>query len=59
MKSIFLLIWFNTVPEQGVRYHHLGTFNNETICMAQLRIASVLVNNKQETIECIGVQIDD
>jgi hypothetical protein len=59
MKSIFLLIWFNAVPEQGVRYHHLGTFDNETICQAQLRIASVLVNNKQETIECIGVQIDD
>ena len=56
MKSIFLLIWFNAVPEQGVRYHHLGTFDNETICQAQLRIASVLVNNKQETIECIGVQ---
>jgi hypothetical protein len=59
MKSIFLLIWFNAVPEQSVRYHHLGTFDNETICQAQLRIASVLVNNKQETIECIGVQIDD
>lgn len=59
MKSIFLLIWFNAVPEQGVRYHHLGTFDNETICQAQLRIASVLVNNKQETLECIGVQIDD
>jgi hypothetical protein len=59
MKSIFLLIWFNAVPEQGIRYHHLGTFDNETICQAQLRIASVLVNNKQETIECIGVQIDD
>jgi hypothetical protein len=59
MKSIFLLIWFNAVPEQGVRYHHLGTFSSETICMAQLRSASVLVNNKQETIECIGVQIDD
>jgi hypothetical protein len=59
MKSIFLLIWFNSIPEQGVRYHHLGTFDNETICQAQRRIASVLVNNKQETIECIGVQIND
>lgn len=59
MKLIFLLIWFDAVPEQGVRYHHLGTYDSETICMAQLRIASVLVNNKQETIECIGVQIDD
>jgi hypothetical protein len=59
MKLIFLLIWFDAVPEQGVRYHHLGTFDNETMCMTELRIASVLVNNKQETLECIGVRIND
>jgi hypothetical protein len=59
MKLMFLLIWFYSVPEQGVRYHHLGTFDNETICMAELRIASVLVNDKLETIECIEVQVDD
>ena len=55
MKLIFLLIWFDAVPEQGVRYHHLGTFDSETKCMTQLRKASVLVNGKSETIECIGV----
>ena len=59
MKLIFLLIWFDAVPEQGVRYHHLGTFDNETMCMTELRIASVLVNNKQQTLECIGVRIND
>ena len=59
MKLIFLLIWFDAVPDQGVRYHHLGTFDNETMCMTELRIASVLVNNKQETLECIGVRIND
>ena len=56
MKLMFLLIWFNAVPEQGVRYHHLGTFDNETLCRAELRIASVLVNSKTEIIECIGVK---
>ena len=59
MKLIFLLIWFDAVPEQGVRYHHLGTFDNETMCMTELRIASVLLNNKKETLECIGVRIND
>ena len=57
MKLMFLLIWFDAVPEQGVRYHNLGTFDNETKCMTELRIASVLVNDKLETIECIGVRI--
>ena len=59
MKLMFLLIWFDAVPEQGVRYHHLGTLDNETKCMTELRIASVLVNDKLETIECIGVRIRD
>ncbi len=59
MKLIFLLMWFNAIPDQGIRYHHLGTFDNETICMAELRIASVLATDKMETIECIGVQVDD
>ena len=59
MKLMFLLIWFHAVPEQGVRYHHLGTFDNETKCMTELRTASVLVNDKNETIDCIGVQLDD
>jgi hypothetical protein len=56
---IFLLIWFQVIEEQGVRYHHLSTHTNETLCMDELRHASVLVNDKTEAIECIGVKIDD
>jgi hypothetical protein len=52
----FLLIWFQVLPDQGVRYHHLGTFENNTICMAELKHASVMVNDSTETIECIGVK---
>jgi hypothetical protein len=59
MKLMFLLIWFYAIPEQDIRYHHLGSFENETKCMTELRHASVLVNNKLETIACIEVQIDD
>jgi hypothetical protein len=58
-KVIFILIWFVVVPEQGVRYYHLGTYENETLCKTALRDASVMVNNKNETVECIGVQVDD
>jgi len=56
---VWLLLWFHVVPEQGVRYHHLGTFSNETICKAELKEASVLVNDKLEAIECIGVKLND
>lgn len=57
MKVLFLLIWFRAVPDMGVSYHHLGSFDNETKCTTELRRASVLVNDKQETIECIQVQV--
>lgn len=57
MKVLFLLIWFRAVPDVGVSYHHLGSFDNETKCETELRRASVLVNDKLETIECIQVQV--
>jgi hypothetical protein len=59
MNTIFILIWFVVIPEVGVRYYHLGTYENETKCETALRSASVIVNDKKETIECIGVQVDD
>ena len=59
MINTWLLIWFVFVPETGIRYYHLGTYANETICKTALRDASVMVNSKNETVECIGVQVDD
>ena len=59
MSTIWLLIWFQVIPTSTVRYHHLDTFDNATLCMAELRNASIMVNDKSETIECIEVQIDD
>jgi hypothetical protein len=59
MNVAWILIWFVVVPEVGVRYYHLGTYDNETMCETELRDASVMVNDKQETIECIGIQLND
>ncbi len=59
MSAIWILIWFVVVPEQGVRYYHLGTYENETLCKSALKDASVMVNDKNEAIECIGVSVDD
>jgi hypothetical protein len=59
MNTVWLLIWFVLVPENGVRYYHLGTYDNETLCNTGLRDASVMVNATNETVQCIGVQVDD
>ena len=59
MNVAWILIWFVVVPEIGVRYYHLGTYENETMCRSSLKYASVIVNDKQETIECIGIQLND
>ena len=52
---MWLLIWFVFVPDQGVRYHHLNTYTAETLCTVNLKKASVMVNDKSETLECIYV----
>ena len=58
-NTIWMLIWFVVVPEQGVKYYHLSTHENETMCNSALKDALVMVNDKNETVECIGVQVDD
>ena len=59
MNTVWLLVWFVLVPENGVRYYHLGTYENETLCKVGQRDAAVMVNATNETVECIGVQVDD
>ena len=59
MNTVWILLWLVLVPEQGIRYYHLGTNDNETLCKTGLRDASVMVNDRNETVECIGVQVDD
>ena len=58
MNTVWILLWLVLVPENGVRYYHLGTYDNETLCKSGLRDAAVMVNDKNETVECIGVQVD-
>ena len=59
MNTVWILIWFVLVPENGVRYYHLGTYENETLCKVGQRDAAVMVNATNETVECIGVHVDD
>tara|TARA_R110002167_G_scaffold46073_7_gene137819 strand:- start:557 stop:706 length:150 start_codon:yes stop_codon:yes gene_type:complete len=45
------------IPDKGIQYHHLDTFDNKTLCGAALTEARVLVNDPSETIQCIGLKI--
>jgi len=58
-NTVWILLWLVLVPENGVRYYHLGTYNNETLCKSGLKDAAVMVNDINETVQCIGVQVDD
>jgi len=59
MNTVWILLWLVLVPENGVRYYHLGTYDNETLCKVGLRDAAVMVNETNETVQCIGVQVND
>ena len=54
---MWLLMWFVFMEDQGVRYHHLDTFTAETLCTVNLKKASVMVNDKSETIQCVFVDV--
>ena len=45
------------IPDEGIRYHHLDTFNNKTLCGGALGQARVLVNDPSETLQCIEVKL--
>ena len=32
MNTVWILLWLVLVPENGIRYYHLGTYDNETLC---------------------------
>jgi len=59
MNTVWVLMWFVFVPDQGVRYYDLGNYDNETLCRANLKGAAVMVNSDNETIDCIGVTVND
>ena len=59
MNTVWILLWLVLVPESGIRYYHLGTYDNETLCKSRLRDAAVMVNDTNETVQCIGVQVND
>ena len=59
MNTVWILLWLVLVPEQGIKYYHLGTYDNETLCITGLKDATVMVNDRNETVECIGVRVDD
>ena len=57
-SMVWVLMWFVVVPEQGVRYYNLGEYDNETLCKAGMKSATVMVNDNNETIDCIGVTVN-
>lgn len=59
MNTAWVLLWLIIVPDQGIKYYHLGTYDNETLCKAALKDAIVMVNDNNETVQCIGVAVDD
>ena len=57
VSVVWILLWMQFIPDKGIQYHHLDTFDNKTLCGAALTNARVLVNDPSETIQCIGLEL--
>ena len=52
---MWILIWLAMGNAQNVEYFHVGTYDNKDKCVSAMEDASVLVTNKNQTIDCIYI----
>jgi len=52
---MWILIWLAMGNAQNVEYFHVGTYDNKDKCVSAMQDASVLVTNKNQTIDCIYI----
>ena len=57
MNVVWILIWMQFVPDKGIRYYHLGTYDNKILCGTGFSAALVMVNDPSETLQCIEINL--
>tara|TARA_Y100001938_G_C7913012_1_gene340573 strand:+ start:152 stop:340 length:189 start_codon:yes stop_codon:yes gene_type:complete len=53
---IWILVWLQLGTGKDLDYYHIGTFGDKDICIQEMSKASVLVTNKNSTIDCIPIK---
>ena len=52
---MWALIWLALTGAQNMEYYHLGNYEDKDTCVQAMSKASVLVTDKNQTVECIWI----
>lgn len=52
---MWILIWLAMGNSANIEYFHVNSFDNKDKCISAMKNASVLVTNKNQTIDCLWV----
>jgi hypothetical protein len=52
---MYALVWMMIISTQKMEYYHIGTYNSERECVAELGKAKPLVTNKNQTLACLDL----
>jgi len=53
---MWVLIWVALNTNQNIEYYHIDSYSDKDACVKAMGPASVLVTNKNQTIDCIWIK---
>lgn len=56
---MWILMWLALTTSQNMEYYHVGTYQTKEECVKSMSKAAVLVTDKNQTIDCIWIKLDD
>lgn len=56
---MWVLLWLALMPNQNMEYFHVNSFANQKDCVEAMSKATVLVTDKNQTVECIWVKMPE
>ena len=52
---MWVLLWLALTPTHNMEYFHIGNYKDKDSCISAMSKASVLVTDKNQTVDCIWV----
>lgn len=55
---MWVLLWMALTPAQNIEHFHIGNFANKDACVSAMSKASVLVTDKNQSVNCLWVDVN-
>ena len=55
---MWILVWLELAASQNINFYHLGSYEQERDCKTAYEKAIVLVTGKNQSMECLYVDLD-